>query len=231
MEHSHFNHRKRMREKFDSQGHKSFADHEILEMLLFYSVPRVNTNPLAHKLIEKFGSLSNVLKAKKKALLKVEGIGEQTAIYLTLIGSLLTRVRARENNKITVIDSIDATDIILPEFENITDEKIYLLAIDDKFRIRYNGFIIDGNIENVDILPEMIANECIKCRATRCYIAHNHPSGCAIPSKVDVESSAEIERILESAGVSLEDHYVVSDGDYVSFYDSGFLLKQKNRPE
>lgn len=228
----HAKHRQRMRDKLNLHGGAAFNDHELLEMLLYNAIPRQNTNPLAHKLINAFGSLEKVINAPTEALMHVEGVGENTASYIKLLSEVNKRIQnTLSDTPAQIMDSEKAMEIILPEFENLKEEKVFLLAMDKYASVCYKGFINIGNNDTVDYRAREIMNKCVPVKACMYYLAHNHPSGIATPSRTDLRNSVITENILTPMNMLMLDHFVIADGDYVSFKDSKMLLRQLSMPE
>ena len=223
----HAKHRQRMREKLIMHGGAAFNDHELLEMMLYNVIPRQNTNPLAHTLLNAFGSLEKVFLAPMSALLNIEGVGKQTATYIILAGELYRRIRSEsDDNSLKVLDSERAMEIIMPEFNAVNEEKIFILALDNESKICYKGFLSEGCIGSVQYRAREIMDICVPVKASMYYLAHNHPSGIATPSWTDVKSSVLTENILTPMKMLMMDHFVIADGDYVSMKDSNMLMRQ-----
>ncbi len=223
----HDKHRQRMREKLLLHGSAAFNDHELLEMLLYNVIPRQNTNPLAHLLINTFGSLDKVLEAPYETLITVEGVGKQIATYILLISSVYKRIQLEKNDgPIVVYNSETAANIILPEFYGVNEEKIFLLALDKNYVLKYKGFLHSGTHDTVEFCVREIINKCVPVNASRYYLAHNHPSGLATPSESDARSSILTENILTPMNMLMEDHFIIADNDYVSLRESKMLLRQ-----
>lgn len=178
--------------------------------------------------------------APAEALQKVPGVGPQAAVFLKLLPALFARYESSKYDDVTTIGSPqEAADYILPRFIGKTDELVYLLALDAKHKVLFADFIHKGSVNAVEINTRRICEIALSCQSTCVVLAHNHPSGLAIPSEEDMMTTQTLEKTLLSMGVTMMDHIVVADGDYVSFAESGFLLKQrmfaqlrqKNQPE
>ncbi len=228
----HANHRKRMKEKLIMHGGAAFNDHELLEVILYNAIPRKNTNPLAHTLLNSFGSLDMIFNASFEALMGIDGIGESTAAYLVMLGTAYRRATAQSKfAPIKITEHEDAIDIILPEYSGIKEEKMYLLALDKDRILKYKGFLTLGKNATVELCAREILNRCIPVNAQFFYIAHNHPSGIAAPSETDLRSSVLMENILTPMNLLMEDHFIIADGDYVSMRESSMLLRLLTRDQ
>lgn len=213
----HSNHRKRMKSKFMKDGIDIFEDHEVLEFLLYWAIPRKDTNTIAHSLINKFGSISSVFDAPYKFLLEVNGVGENVAIFLKLIPQI---ARIYEENKYMINKPIPSMEEccqkLVLKFIGRNEEAVALMLFDSKGKIVFDGIINKGSVNAVEIYSRRIVELISSYFATSLLLAHNHPSGVAIPSKDDIRSTEKLSRILESMHVHFLDHIIVADNDYVS---------------
>lgn len=220
----HDGHRDRLRERFIKTGMKGFEPHEALELLLFYTRPRGNTNPLAHQLIEHFGGLSKVLDAPMEELTAFPGVGPHTALLLKLLPPLFSMyLEDRQSPGLIVQSTKDAGDFFIPKFVGAKNEQVYMMALDDKHKMIRCVQLGEGTVNASEITIRRIITEALKSNATVVILAHNHPSGVALPSGNDRAVTARIYAALKMINIKLEDHIVVADGDYVSMADSGFF--------
>jgi len=220
----HKGHRARLKKRFMAEGIDNFEAHEVLELALFFAVPYMDTNPLAHTLINRFGSLSAVLDAPVEELLKVEGIGENSATLLKLLPALGRRYSVDRAALQNVVSSVeDMGHYFLPLFEGRTNEAVYMLCTDAKGKILGCDLVFEGSINSAAISVRKILANTLKWNASGVILAHNHPSGFAIPSKEDIASTAAIKQALGSIDVMLIDHIVVADDDFVSMRQSNLI--------
>lgn len=217
----HSGHRERLKKKFVKYGADSLETHELLELLLFYGIPRKDTNELAHLLINSFGSLPQVLDAPMSSLLKINGVGESTAILLRLV-SKLSRVYIEKNYKIDNkrLTKSQVEKIILNKFIGRIKEHVVLALFDAKRNLVFCDVIAQGSFGSTGIHIREIIELALKFNATKAIIAHNHPSGIALPSREDIETTIELKNALKLIEVRLIDHIIVADNDYVSIADS-----------
>lgn len=215
-----------MKERFKKEGLDNFSEINILELLLFYSVPRKDTNPIAHALLKRFGNFANVLEAHYEELLEVKGITENSA---TLIKLLLPTYRYYFNSKDKsnmIITNIEvAGEYLAKSYIGHTNEIVKLMALDSKGRVIGIYTLFEGNINSVHISVRKIVETAILSKATTVIIAHNHPGGIALPSEDDIKTTHEIRRALKAISVNLMDHIVIADDDFVSMYQSGLFMK------
>ncbi len=220
----HEGHRARKKEQFRDHGLDAFADHEVLELLLYYAVPRADTNPVAHRLMEKFGSLDAIFSADRTTLQEVEGVGENAATLISLIFPLLRRIRSSSHRSETVLSSTEqAGRYFVGLFLGERKEKLYEACLDAKGRLINCRLISEGAADSVQFNVRPIVENAIKCSASCVVIAHNHPSGVALPSHDDNIATLNVFDALGAVGVELVDHVIVADDDFVSLRHNGLL--------
>lgn len=218
----HEGHRERMKEKFLAAGLDGFQPHEVLELLLFYAIPRKDTNEIAHCLIDTFGSLSAVFDAPFDLLKKVEGVGDNTALFIKLFPQLCRRyLEDKHDNKDKIISMDLAGQIMLRKFVGRDQEAVILLLLDAKGRQLYCGVVNEGTVNAADIYVRKVVELALMYHASLALISHNHPSGVALPSSSDLEATVCLRDALKLVGVRLLDHIIVADNDYVSLAESG----------
>ena len=223
----HDGHREKMRRRFLSGGLEQFADHEALELLLYYAILRRDTNPIAHALMDRYGSLSAVLAAPVEDLQKVEGIGESAAILLKLVPRLCAKARLADADRQELVlnTASRAGAYLLERFYGEQNEVIYQLCLDRKGKLLACKKLEEGNIASAALDVRKLVENAILNSASSVVLAHNHPSGIASPSGEDYAATDRARAALETIGVSLADHIIVADGDFVSLAESGYLEK------
>ena len=220
----HDGHREKMRQRFLKGGLDSFADHEALELLLYYAIPRRDTNPIAHALMERYGSLSAVLTAPVEDLQRVAGIGESAAVLLKLAPQLYRKARLSDAEQETVLSSVERVGAYLLErFAGEKNEVVYQLCLDRKGKLLACKKLGEGGVASADLDIRRLVENAILTGASAVILAHNHPSGVALPSQEDYAATDRAKEALAVVGVVLTDHIVVADGDYVSMADSGYI--------
>lgn len=219
----HKGHRDRMRKRFLLNDFDGFETHEALELLLYYAVPRKDTNRLAHNLLERFGSLSAVLDAPLNALTEA-GLTQNAAVLLKLVPSLgRLYTDDRNYNKKKVINQERLGYLMLDKFMGRVNEVVILMLLDAKFKEIFCGVVSKGSMSACQLYIRKIVQLAVTNNAKYAVLAHNHPSGVAIPSEDDVFSTQEIYDALSIVGVTLVDHFVVADHDFVSMMQSGMI--------
>lgn len=224
----HDGHRDRLRQSYLEHGLMSMNDINALELLLFYAIPRRDTNEIAHRLLDRFGSLDGVFSASAEELIEVDGIGENAAALLTLIPEIMKKSRVSKTREIRQIRSSDeAGAYLLPYFLNERDEVVYLLCLDTKRAVICCAEMSRGVVNSVDTGIRRIVEKALKARACSAIIAHNHPDGIAIPSREDEVFTRALFNALETVGIRLEDHIIVAEDDYISMADTGLLCMRR----
>ena len=231
----HEGHREKMRARIDNAGLDSLAEHEILETLLYFTIPRGDTNPIAHRLMSAFGNLSGVLEAPEQELLKVEGVGPKTARMLAMLPhySRAYLVSKTKNDR-PLSNTADMGRYLLPYFIGEQEEKVYVLCLDNRFRPICCKCVHTGSVNAVEVGVRSIVSVALSYNATSVVLAHNHPGGISLPSADDRITTGKVASALDTVGIRLVDHIVVSGsldeddimGDYISMADSGMLAAE-----
>ncbi len=219
----HDGHREKMRRRFLETGLAGFADHEALELLLFYAIPRRDTNVLAHVLLERYGSLGATLSAPVEDLQKVDGVGESAALLLRLGPMLTERSRARESAPVILNSTERAGEYLLNRFDGKKYELVYELCLDRKGKLLVSKLLTEGDVNGAELNIRKLVENALLANASAVILSHNHPSGVALPSGEDFATTDRVRMALESVGIQLVDHIIVADGDFVSMRDSGYF--------
>ena len=218
----HDGHRARKRAQFLSHGLAPFADHEALELLLFYAIPRRDTNPIAHALLNRFGSLEAVFAAPVEELARVDGVGESAAVLLKLVPQLCQRARVSAAARPAIFHTTaDAGAFFLERFAQERDEILYLAALDAKGKVLACRKVAEGSAGGAEISVRRIVEIALQCGAVSVVLAHNHPSGLALPSREDLAATRRVYDALKTMGIQLVDHIIAADGDFVSLAANG----------
>lgn len=222
----HDGHREKMRQRFLSGGLEHFADHEALELLLFYAIPRKDTNETAHLLLERYGSLSAVFNAPVEDLMKAEGIGESAAVFLKLVPAVCQKAKLSGGGRDVILNTTEETgNYLIERFSGETAEVIYALCIDRKGKLLACKRIGEGDTASAGLNIRKLVECALLTAASGVVLSHNHPSGIALPSPEDYTATDQAQRALSAIGVRLLDHIIVADGDFVSMADSGTLMR------
>lgn len=220
----HDGHRERLRQRFLEHGLDNFNELNALELLLFFSVPRRDTNPLAHALLDRFGSLAALFEASEQELKDVKGVGENTVALIRLVPQIMRRSgTARADNIKHICNSEDAGEYFVPRFMGERDEVVLLLCLDSQRRVISCTEMGRGVVNSVETSIRRMVETALKCKATSVILAHNHPDGNALPSEEDNMVTQRAAKAFALMGIQLADHIIVADDDFVSFLDSGML--------
>lgn len=218
----HENHRARLKSRFRDHGLDSFTDIQVLEMLLFYVIPRKDTNPIAHRLLERFQTFSQVLDAPLEELEKVEGIGKEAALFLKMIPASARYYMVDNAKQEVILDTFYKCGKYLENFFiGSRVEKVYLLCLDAKCKALCCVEICEGSVNSAGISVRKVVEKALAAKATSVILAHNHPSGIALPSADDLQTTKRIAEGLRAVEIPLVDHIIVADGDHVSIASSG----------
>ena len=213
----HRGHRARMKGKFASLSDRPFSDHELLELLLFYAIPRMNVNEIAHDLINEFGSLGGVFEAEPDRLCRVRGVGRSTAEYLYLIGRTMSRVDNASPDVRRAFSALSAVgEFLISYFRGCQKEMLCVLFFDDRMKIVKITELDQGCPTEIAASPQQIARDAVICNASSVLISHNHPSGSLEPSAADSNFTHLLDISLRAIGVPLIDHLIVSGDSYVA---------------
>ena len=196
----HDGHRARMKARFVRSGLDNFDDHSVLELLLFYAVPRRDVNELAHALLDHFGTLDAVFEASFEDMMRVPGVGENVATLLTLIPQVGRRYQMAKRRQV-----------------------VYLLCLDAKGGLISCREVGRGVVNAAEVSVRAIVETALSQKAVSVILSHNHVDAYALPSREDELTTRRIRDALLLVGITLADHIIVCGEDYVSFADSGLL--------
>lgn len=222
----HDGHRERLRQRFLQEGLDPFTDVQVLELLLFYCIPRRDTNPIAHSLLEHFGSLSQVLEAPVEELRRIDGMGDQAAVFLhlvTQVGRYYLKDRAAKAKVLPTLES--CAKYLLPYFFGRKVEMVFLLCLDAKCKVLCCRKVAEGEVNSTSLSARKVVEQALLANASCVVLAHNHPGGLAIPSKEDLDTTRFIAAALQAVEIDLIDHIVVAEDDYVSMVQSGYSFQ------
>lgn len=225
-ENVHEGHRQRLKNKFLEHGIDIFDDYQVLELILFYAIPKRDTNETAHRLIDKFGSLKGVLEADYNDLMKVTGIKENSASLIKLFQMTAPRylqATFEDNGRIKLDDKKVMLDFCKTLYMGDKCEKVYAIALDNNFGVIGKKVISEGMPDSVDISPRLIADFIIKSNSSIVILVHNHPDGISMPSKTDVAVTSFFYKALDKINIELYDHVVVGSDGAVSMRNSRYV--------
>ena len=220
----HEGHRGRMRERFRLEGLDGFAPHEVLELLLFYSRARGNVNPLAHELLDAFGSLRGVLEASPQQLMAVPGVGEETATLISLIVPMFRQYQACLREERPWISSREeAKRYCVSLLAGMRTERFYVLCLSATNRVLGHRLVASGSLTEVPTYPRLVTETALNYNAHAVILCHNHPGGSCYPSPEDLDATLYIKLILGNLDIELLDHIIVAEDEAYSMVQNGDL--------
>lgn len=220
----HVGHRKRMKERFAETGFDGFSDYNALEMLLYYAIPRKDTNELAHTIINELGSYAAVFEASKEELMQVDGVNEHTATLISLVKQINKRyLQSKCAASTRITSSADAGNYFIAKFAYEVNESAYAMMLDGRGKLIVCRKISQGVVNGTDIGIRALCELALKFRATSVIVAHNHPTGILMPSAEDEHCTGLIKKALGVIGITLSDHIIVSGEKYISLSKLGMM--------
>lgn len=220
----HEGHRQRLRQRFRQEGLDHFDERQVLELLLFYAVPRQDTAPMAQALLDAFGSLAQVLEAPREALEKVSGVGESASTLLTLTTAVGRYYLVNRSAQSVILNTTGKCGAyLLPYFYAKRHETVMLLCLDAKCKVLCCKEVTEGSVNSASISVRRVVETALGANASTVVLAHNHTSGLAIPSAEDVQTTRRIAKALSLVEITLADHIVVAEDDFVSLAQSGLF--------
>ncbi len=213
----HSGHRKRLRKRAAVEGIEHFEPHNLLELLLFYTIPRVDTNETAHRLLDRFGSFSAVLDASREDLMQVHGIGAETAQFLNMLPDVFRiYLQDKEDSPRKMERVEEVTQLLMPLFVGQKREVLYMVCLQAGKTIGRCIEIAEGTTTEVAMQARRIVNEAILSECVGVVLAHNHPSGQAKASNADYAATAHIANALNAVDIPLIEHFVFADGRFAA---------------
>ena len=219
----HEGHREKLRNRFiQDKGFENFEDHQILELLLFYAKAQTDTNPLAHELLDRFGSLKGVLEARPEQLMIVSGIGPQAAALISMVVPL-TRVWHRCAMEVPdrIGNSREAENYCLSILAGERTERFYVISLNAQCKVLGRRKISEGSLSEVSAYPRMVMETALNYNAHSVLLCHNHPGGTCAPSPEDINSTIQLQQLLNGVGILVLDHIIVANDRTYSMIQHG----------
>lgn len=219
----HEGHRKRVKTKFLKTGINGMDEHNIVELLLFFGIPYKDTNEIAHRLIDRFGSLTSVLDAPVEELKSIDGIGENAAVLIKLVHDISCVYSENKiKTKIDISDFDRASDFLSMKYMGEENEIVYLLSINSKGRLERCIKLCDGSLDSASIDKRELMKIALINNVKDAILAHNHPRGFAVPSLADVKATQELVSLFSTVGINIADHIIVAE-------DGCFSMAENNK--
>jgi DNA repair protein RadC len=208
-------HRGRLKERFLNDGLDRFNEINALELLLFYTIPRTDTNPIAHRLLDRFGSFSAVLDADYSELLEVNGVSDHTATFLKLLPEAARYYQSSKIVEHTELSTLhDIGEFLVRKYVGVIKETVYMLLLDNKRCLLGVEKVHEGSVSSAAVSVRKMAETALKRRAAYVVIAHNHPSGLAIPSSDDLLVTKNMKAAFDTLEIEFVDHFIVAENKY-----------------
>ena len=224
----HKDHRSRLKNQFIESGIDALTDIQKLELLLFYAIPQKDTNPIAHSLINEFGTISDVMSASYNELMKVDGVKENTATLIRFFGSMLN-YSSRPDGEELLTSSSKAKEYVTKYFNHISVEQFYVFCLTKSNCVKKAFLINSGTTSEVNVEIRNITEKALETNCNRMIIAHNHPQGKAIMSGQDCRFTYSLLCSCILNNIELLDHIIVGTDKTISLYEQGILAKLKQK--
>jgi len=223
----HNDHRKRLRKRF-LNAPEAMEKHELIELLLTFCIPRKDTNPTAHRLLNRFKNISGILDAQIKELQLIEGLGEVSCSFLKLIKSIIRiyleekvdKVDKKEDKKLTIDD---VGSLLAAKFVGIEEENVGVAIFNFKKEIVFCDLAENGSLSFVNIDLKKLVSLAIDYNASYIILAHNHPTGIALPSREDIKTTIQITDIFQNLGIVVLEHFIFCENDSIALFKSGII--------
>lgn len=217
-------HRERLRQRFISGGHDPMPEYELLELVLFNAIPRIDVKPLAKRLLAEFGDLSGVVAASEHRLLQVAGTTPKVYVQLKVAEAMAQRITKAKAIKRDVLSSwSNLVDYCRTAMAHRETEQFRVLYLDRKNHILADEAQAEGTVDHVPVYPREIAKRALELNASALILVHNHPSGDTSPSDTDIAMTDEICAAVSVLGVTVHDHIIVGKAKEFSFKQSQLL--------
>ena len=224
----HDGHRDRMRQRYLQEGPDGFANHELLEMILYGAIPRGDTNEIAHHLLREFGSISNLIETDPYEIAKTAGVGLKSAVFISQLHELVRRYdKEKRMEKPQLTSPRRCAEYCISLLNHCTTERFYVVCLDSRRMVIHTAKISEGIVEESAVYPRAVAEVALRYKSTGIVFCHNHPGGRVTPSNADTQLTASLKRMLAPLGVTVIDHIIVGEGQYFSFFENHLLKDEK----
>jgi len=220
----HTDHRDRVRQRFLAESLDNFDPHNILELLLFYAIPRKDTNPIAHELMRQFGSLSAVFDADVDQLAAVKGMSRNAAVLIKMVPEIYRKYAEDQFKQINILNSSDLVgEFLTAKFVGRLTESVAVICLNSSCKLLKFEWISDGGFSSASVDLRKIVETAFSCNASNVILAHNHPAGGTKPSLADVRTTELIQTVLKKLEINLLDHFIIGGHQWASMMEGGYL--------
>lgn len=220
----HEGHRNRIKERYMEEGLDSFSDHEIIELLLFYCIPKRDTNELAHRMVKEYGTLHDLLEADPRDIARRCKVSLNTATLISLAAPLSRRyLKQKWGNRPIVNSSTLAGNYALSLFAGRIYECFFIICLDSQNHVNHAALVHEGTINEAPVYPRVIVETALRHKANSIILAHNHPGGSLKASNADIDVTRKICQAMKPISISVVDHIIVAGDRYISFAEQGLL--------
>lgn len=220
----HAGHRGRIKERYMDEGLDNFSDHEVIELLLFYSIPQRNTNTIAHRMIKEFGTLHDLLEADPRDIERRCKVSLNTAILVSMVAPLSRQyLKQKWGNRPVVNSSTIAGNYALSLFAGRIYECFFIICLNSQNRVNHSALVHEGTINEAPVYPRIIVETALRHKANSIILAHNHPGGSLKASNADIDVTRKIYQAMKTISITVADHIIVAGDRYFSFAEQGLL--------
>lgn len=217
-------HRKRLRDRFMEGGAAALPDYEMLELLLFRAIPRMDVKPLARLLLDTFGDFNRVISASPQRLQMVKGVGEAVVIELKLVEAAAGRLMRAKVLNMPVLSSWNALlDYCQTVMAHRETEQFRILFLDRKNVLIADEEQAKGTVDHVPVYPREVVKRALELNASAIILVHNHPSGDPTPSEADISMTIQVQDAAQVLGITVHDHLIIGKSRELSFKAQGYL--------
>ena len=216
----HEGHRSRMKELFLKKGTTAYARHELVELLLFFGIPRKDTNELAHRLIDTFGSLSDLMSATYEELVAVPGMPPHAAVLIRGFNGVMNECQREQFSTERLLNTRERlANFAMGLFVGVETEQVHLICMDNKGRVLAHGLLSEGSATAAQINTRQALQLALRCNATTVVLTHNHPGGQVTPSREDLDTTSAMVKLFDQVGIRLVEHIIVAGSTYLFMRD------------
>jgi DNA repair protein RadC len=219
----HSGRRKKLRQRFIKDGLGTFNECEVIEFALGFGMPRIDTNPIAHRLLNKFGSLASVVDANPKDLMEVAGLGENSAVFISFVKQFAIYLASNKLQSVQINSIADAIKYLYPIMSGYTTEVFVLLCLNKSNKILFLDTVTNKELDKVDINIREVVSQILRTKTAAVIIAHNHLTDDSSPSVADIKLTQKIMSICCSLNVDFIDHIIFAASGMFSFSEKGII--------